>query len=252
MGMEINVLGPWEISAGGTRLPLAGERRVGVLTRLALSAGQPVSADHLLAQVWGESTATTAAKQLQIVVSKLRGLLSPHAGIATVSGGYKLNVPREHVDALLFSLLVRRARTAKAQGDLAAADDLFHRALTLWRGEAMAGIRAPWARAEAARLDEERLAAQEDHTDLRLAVGDHHGLMPMLAGHVTAHPLRERPRAQLMLALYRASRPSEALDVYRDIRRVMADELGIEPGTALRRLHQAVLRRDPALDVVGR
>ncbi|MFI6291826.1 BTAD domain-containing putative transcriptional regulator [Nonomuraea sp. NPDC050790] len=249
--MDINVLGPWEVRVGGTRLPLAGTRRVGVLTRLALSAGQPVSADHLLAQIWGESTATTADKQLHIVVSKLRALLSPHAGIATVSGGYQLNVPREQVDALQFPLLARQARAAKAQGDLAAADTLFHRALALWRGEALAGIRTPWARAEAARLEEERLIAQEDHADLRLAAGDHHGVVPVLAGHVTAHPLRERPRAQLMLALYRASRPSEALDVYLDTRRVMADELGIEPGTALRRLHQAVLRRDPALDPRG-
>ncbi|MEV1243876.1 BTAD domain-containing putative transcriptional regulator [Nonomuraea sp. NPDC050022] len=252
MGLEIKILGPWEITANGEPAVLAGQRRVGVLTRLALSAGQPVPAEQLLAQVWGESTATTAAKQLHIVVSKLRGLLSRHQDdeiIATVSGGYQLNLPRERIDAHLFSLLARRARTARAQGQIATADGLFHQALDLWRGDALAGMTASWAQVESDRLEEERLTTLEDHVDLRLAAGDHHGVVPVLTAHVKANPLRERPRAQLMLALYRASRPSEALEVYRETRRIMADELGIEPGAALRRLQQAVLRRDPALDL---
>ncbi|GAA3467430.1 AfsR/SARP family transcriptional regulator [Nonomuraea roseola] len=252
MGLEIKILGPCEIAANGEPAVLAGERRVGVLTRLALSAGQPVSAEQLLAQVWGESTATTAGKQLHIVVSKLRGLLSPHQGediIATVSGGYRLNLPRERIDVHLFSLLARRARAARAQGEVATADGLFQRALALWRGDALAGMTASWAEAESARLEEERLTTLEDHVDLRLAAGDHYAVVPVLTAHVEANPLRERPRAQLMLALYRASRPSEALSVYRETRRAMADELGIEPGMTLRRLQQAVLRRDPALDL---
>ncbi|GAA3223975.1 AfsR/SARP family transcriptional regulator [Nonomuraea helvata] len=252
MGLEIKILGPWEITANGEPAVLAGQRRVGVLTRLALSTGKPVPAEQLLAQVWGESTATTARKQLHIVVSKLRGLLSPHqddAVIATVSGGYQLNLPRERIDAHQFSILARRARAARAQGEIATADELFHRALDLWRGDALAGITASWAQVESDRLEEERLTTLEDHVDLRLAAGDHHRVVPVLIAHVEANPLRERPRAQLMLALYRASRPSEALDVYRKTRRIMADELGIEPGAALRRLQQAVLRRDPALDL---
>ncbi|MEU4547165.1 AfsR/SARP family transcriptional regulator [Nonomuraea dietziae] len=252
MGLEIKILGPCEIAANGEPAVLAGERRVGVMTRLALSAGQPVPAKQLLAQVWGESTATTAGKQLHIVVSKLRGLLSPHQGddvIATVSGGYQLNLPRERIDVHLFSLLARRARAARAQGEIATADGLFERALALWRGDALAGMTASWAEVESARLEEERLTTLEDHVDLRLAAGDHHAVVPVLTAHVEANPLRERPRAQLMLALYRASRPSEALAVYRETRRAMADELGIEPGTTLRRLQQAVLLRDPALDL---
>lgn len=252
MGLEINILGPCEIAANGEPAVLAGERRVGVLTRLALSAGQPVSSEQLLAQVWGESTATTAGKQLHIVVSKLRGLLAPHQGddiIATVSGGYQLNLARERIDVHLFSLLARRARAAKAQGEIETADGLFQRALALWRGDALAGMTASWAEAESARLEEERLTTLEDHVDLRLAAGDHHAVVPVLTAHVEANPLRERPRAQLMLALYRASRPSEALAVYRETRRAMAEELGVEPGSTLRRLQQAVLRRDPALDL---
>ncbi|WP_431932886.1 AfsR/SARP family transcriptional regulator [Nonomuraea jabiensis] len=137
MGLEIKILGPWEIMSNGEPAVLTGERRVGVLTRLALSAGKPVPAEQLLAQVWGESMATTAGKQLHIVVSKLRGLLSPHqddAIIATVSGGYQLSLPRERIDAHLFSLLARRARAARAQGEIAMADGLFHRVLALCRG----------------------------------------------------------------------------------------------------------------------
>ncbi|MFI7452997.1 BTAD domain-containing putative transcriptional regulator [Nonomuraea sp. NPDC049714] len=254
MGLEIKILGPWETTADDEPVRLTGERRVGVLTRLALSAGQPVSADELLAQVWGQGTATTAGKQLHIVVSKLRGLLSPYQDddvIATVSGGYQLNLACERVDAHLFSLLGRQARAARAHGEITKADVLFRRALALWRGDALAGLTASWAQVESARLEEERLATLEDHIDLRLAAGDHHAAVPVLTAHVEAHPLRERSRAQLMLALYRAARTSEALAVYQETRRVMVDELGIEPGAALRRLRQAVLRRDPALDLTS-
>lgn len=255
MGLEIKMLGPWEITVNGEPAVLAGVRRVGVLTRLALSVGQPVPAEQLINQVWGQSTATTAGKQLHIVVSKLRGLLSPHQDdefIATVSGGYQLNLPRERVDAHLFSLLAGQARAARARGEVATADELFHRALALWRGDALAGVTTSWwLQAESARLEEERMTTLEDHVDLRLSAGDHHAVIPLLTAHVEADPLRERPRAQLMLALYRASRPSEALAVYLETRRAMADELGIEPGATLRRLQQAVLRRDPVLDLAA-
>ncbi|GAA5039803.1 DNA-binding SARP family transcriptional activator [Thermocatellispora tengchongensis] len=251
-GLEIKILGPCEITANGEPVRMAGERRIGLLARLALSAGRPVSAERLLAQVWGHSAATTADKQLHIVVSKLRGLLAPHHDgevITTVPGGYQLNLAQERIDAHLFTLLAGQARAARAQGEIATANTLFQRALTLWRGNALADITTPWAQVEAARLEEERLAALEDHIDLRLTAGEHHAVVPLLTAHVKAHPLRERPRAQLMLALYRASRSSEALAVYQDTRRVLVHELGIEPGAALRRLHMAVLRRDPALDL---
>lgn len=254
MGLKIKFLGPWEATANGEPVKVAGTRRVGVLARLASSAGQPVPAEELLTQVWGQSTATTAGKQLHIVVSKLRGVLSPHQGddiIATVSGGYQLNLACERIDAHLFTLLAHQARTARAQGEIARADTLFQRALALWRGNALADITASWAQVESARLEEEHRTALEDHSDLRLAAGDHHALVPALTAHVETHPFRERPRAQLMLALYRASRSSEALAVYQETRRVMVDELGIEPGAVLRRLQQAVLRRDPALDLTS-
>ncbi|NBE92625.1 tetratricopeptide repeat protein [Nonomuraea sp. KC401] len=250
MTLEIKVLGPFEVTLDGGSLKLAGERRVGLLARLALNAGQPVSSERLLADVWGESTASTAGKQLHIVVSKLRELLSDDI-IETVPGGYRLNLAPEHVDAHRFTRLVRQAREAGARHDGATASELFRQALALWRGDALADMTAPWAQIEAARLREERLTAEEDHVDLRLAAGDHHAVAAELAAHVRRHPLRERPRAQLMLALYRDSRPSDALAAYQEGRRVTVDELGVEPGAKLRRLQRAVLTGDPALDLAS-
>ncbi|WP_344897329.1 AfsR/SARP family transcriptional regulator [Nonomuraea antimicrobica] len=231
-----------------------GSRRIGVLARLALNAGQVVHAERILTDVWGDGSAVTAGKQLHIVISKLRETLGPHSAeevIQTVPGGYRLALEPDHVDAHLFGRLVKRARIAQAQEGRAVADALFRAALQLWRGEPLAELAAPWARIEATRLEEERLTVLEDHADLRLAAGDHHAVATDLAVHVRTHPLRERAAAQLMLALHRAGRSSEALAVYQDTRRVMVSELGIEPGAELRRLHQAVLVKDPVLDLAA-
>ncbi|MEV4802351.1 AfsR/SARP family transcriptional regulator [Nonomuraea sp. NPDC049421] len=247
MGLEINILGPCEVTADGEPATLIGKRRVAVLTKLALNAGQAVPAERLRGQVWADGAAATAGKQLHIVVSKLRDALPPQV-IVTVPGGYRLDLPRESVDAHRFTLLTAEARAARRDGDLAAADRLYREALALWRGDALSGMTDPWAQAESARLEAERLTVLEEHVDVRLAAGEHHEVVPALMAHIEAHPLRERPRAQLMLALYRASRPSEAIEVYRETRRTLADELGIEPGPELRRLLQSVLHRDPALD----
>lgn len=254
--LGIKLLGPIEVTAGKTRLDLTGERRLGVLARLALDVGKPVATDQLLAEVWARSTAATVSKQLHIVVSKLRATFVAHcdsgqALIETVPYGYRLNLDPDQVDAHLFTSRVRRARAVLAEGGVAEAARLFEDALALWRGPALSALSAPWAQTEAARLAEERLAATEDHFDLRLAMGEHASTIPGLTAHVEADPLRERPIAQLMLALYRADRPSDALRVYRDANRTFVDELGIEVGTELRRLQQAVLVRDAQLDLVS-
>ncbi|MDP4501248.1 AfsR/SARP family transcriptional regulator [Nonomuraea turcica] len=252
MGLEIRFLGPWQITTDDHVVKLAGQRRIGVLARLALDTGQAVHADRIISDVWAGSSAATAAKQLHIVISKLRETLVPHGGediIETVPGAYRLTLDRDRVDAHLFTRLAVRARTARAQDATATADALFRQALGLWRGPALAEVDAPWARIEAGRLEEERLAVLEEHVDLRLAAGDHRAVAAELAAHVKAHPLRERPAAQLMLALYRDARSSEALAVYQDTRRVMVEELGIEPSNELRRLHQAILGRNPVLDL---
>ncbi|MEV1243877.1 BTAD domain-containing putative transcriptional regulator [Nonomuraea sp. NPDC049750] len=244
---EIRFLGPWEIKVGGQPVRLAGRRRVTVLTRLALAAGQPVTSRQLLADVWGQTSTTTAGKQLHIVVSKLREVLTPEI-IATVPGGYLLDLPRDQVDAHNFTLLAGQARLARGRREPDTADGLFRRALALWRGRALAELDDPWAQIESRRLEEERLAVFEDHIDLRLAAGDHHAVVADLAPYVQAHPLREEPRAQLMLALYRAGRPSEALAVYQDGHTAMVEELGLEPGPRLRRLQHDILTRDPVLE----
>ncbi|MGW4792707.1 BTAD domain-containing putative transcriptional regulator [Nonomuraea sp. NPDC004297] len=250
--LEIRCLGPMEIEVDGVPVKLAGQRRLGVLARLALAAGQIVPTGQLLADVWPRSSPATAVKQLHIVVSKLRETFAAHADteiIETVPGGYRLVAEPEQVDAHVFIDLVKQARAACAVGATEAADPLFRAALGLWRGQALAESDAPWARTEAARLDEERLEALDDHADLRLAAGDHRVLIGDLAGHVRAHPLRERTAAQLMLALYRDARASEALEVYQGLRRAMVADLGVEPGDEVRRLHQAVLTMDPGLDL---
>ncbi|SEG96034.1 DNA-binding transcriptional activator of the SARP family [Nonomuraea solani] len=252
MALEIRFLGPWQVLAGDEPVRLAGQRRIGVLARLAMDAGQVVRTERVLTDIWEDSSAATMAKQLHIVISKLRETLGPHTTeeiIQTMPGGYRLALEPDQIDAHLFARLAKRARTAHAKGSRAAADALFRTALQLWRGEALAGLTSPWARIEATRLEEEHRTVLEDHADLRLAAGDHHAVATDLAAHVRAHPLRERPTAQLMLALHRAGRPAEALAVYQNTRKIMISELGIEPGTELRRLHQAVLVNDPALDL---
>ncbi|WP_052423788.1 AfsR/SARP family transcriptional regulator [Nonomuraea candida] len=252
MALEIRFLGPWQVLAGEEPVRLAGHRRIGVLARLALSTGQAVPGERLLADIWGDSSAATMGKQLHIVISKLREILGPHTTeeiIQTTPGGYRLALEPDHIDAHRFARLVKRARVAQAQRGRATADALFRTALRLWRGDPLAGLTYPWARIEATRLEEEHRTVLEDHADLRLAAGDHHAVAADLAAHVRAHPLRERPAAQLMLALHRAGRPSEALAVYQDTRKIMITELGIEPGAELCRLHQAILAKDPALDL---
>ncbi|MFI6736556.1 BTAD domain-containing putative transcriptional regulator, partial [Nonomuraea sp. NPDC050451] len=154
MGLRIKILGPWELTAGGDVLPLTGSRRIGLLTRLALSAGRVVTTDQLLTDVWGESQAATAPKQLHIVVSKLREFLAPRAldeVIVTAPGGYCLDVPPDHVDAHLFMRLVREARAGRARGEIVTADRSFRQALALWRGQPLAGMSAEWAQIEATR-----------------------------------------------------------------------------------------------------
>ncbi|MEV0823691.1 AfsR/SARP family transcriptional regulator [Nonomuraea rubra] len=247
MTVEIGLLGPWQIKLDGQPVRLAGRRRVAVLTRLALDAGRPVSTRQLVADVWGQTSTATAGKQLHIVVSKLRDTLTPGL-ITTVPGGYLLDLPREQVDAHSFTLLAGQARMARDRREPGTADELFRRALALWRGRALGELAEPWAQIESRRLEEERLAVFEDHIELRLASGDHHGVVTDLAPHVQAHPLREAPRAQLMLALYRAARPSDALAVYQEGRAAMVEELGLEPGVRLRRLQHAILTRDPSLE----
>ena len=191
---------------------------------------------------------------LQGYVSHLRKTLEPgrargeHELLVSKAPGYVLRIDADHVDAARFERLVGDGRGSLSNGDATAAAERFRSALALWRGPALDDLAyEAFARADIERLEELRLQTLEDRIDAELALGHHGALVPELRELVDENPLRERLRAQLMAALYRCGRQAHALEAYRDSRRVLHDELGIEPGPALRELELAILRQDPAL-----
>jgi DNA-binding SARP family transcriptional activator len=242
--MEFGLLGPLEALKDGQPIGLGGGKQRTLLAVLLLHANQAVSSDRLIDELWGESPPATAAKIVQVYVSRLRKELGD-ARLVTRAPGYLLRAQPHELDLGRFERLVAEARRADA---LTAAEKL-REALALWRGPPLADLAyEPFARPELVRLDELRWAALELRIDADLACGRAAELVSELEGLIAAHPLRERLRAQLMLALYRSSRQAEALDAYRRARRELADGLGLEPSEELRRLEQAILRQDPELD----
>jgi DNA-binding SARP family transcriptional activator len=239
--MEFGLLGTLTIRAGGEQVPLPRRKQCALLVLLLLQANRMVPRELLVDQLWGEHPPDTAIKALQAYVSKLRKVL-PAGMLRTQPRGYLLEVEPDAVDLLRFERLVADARGA----DPARASTLLHEALGLWRGTPLAEFDEPFVRVEAARLDELRLTALEERIDADLALGRHAELVAELETVVTTHPHRERLRGQLMLALYRSGRQAEALDAYRDGRAAL-DELGIEPGAALRQLERQILAQDAAL-----
>jgi predicted ATPase/DNA-binding SARP family transcriptional activator len=249
--MEFRILGPLEVHDGAVPVAVPGAKERALLADLLVHAGRVVAADRLIEDLWGERPPGNPVNTLQGRVSALRRALGPVAArLATRPPGYRLDVDPEQVDAARFERLVADADRAAAR-DPARALGLLAEALGLWRGPALAEFAdRPWAQAEAARLEELRLAAVELRAELRLAAGRHGELVGELEALVATHPLRERPRGQLMLALYRSGRQADALRAYRETRAVLAEELGIDPSPELQRLHQAILTQDPALDAV--
>ncbi|MFD5100369.1 BTAD domain-containing putative transcriptional regulator [Streptomyces albidochromogenes] len=254
--MRFDVLGPLRVTTDDGAPVAVPEPKVrALLARLLVHHGRPVAADRLIDDLWGEGAMPgNPGNSLQTKVSQLRGALEKarpgaRALVAHGPAGYALRVADEAVDAARFDALTARARTAGGgSGAPAVRADLFAQALGLWRGEAYADFRdAGFVRAEAARLEERRLTVEEELAELRLELGEHRALADELAGRVALHPLRERLRAVHIRALYRAGRPTEALDAYRDLKERLADELGLDPGAELTALHQAVLEQDPAL-----
>jgi DNA-binding SARP family transcriptional activator/tetratricopeptide (TPR) repeat protein len=251
--VEFRILGPLEVIDGKRPVLLPQGRARALLALLVLHAGQVVSADRLIDELWGEESPPTAATALQGLVSALRRRLEPtrrHGQSATVlqtrAPGYILVVDAGDVDASRFKALVDDAHGAAALEKAAKLQE----ALTLWRGQALVDFTyQPFAQPHIAALDELHLATVEERIDADLALGRHGDVVGELPGLVAEHPVRERLRGQLMLALYRSGRQVEALEVYRVGRRQLVDELGIEPGHALQWLEQAILRQDVALDV---
>ena len=249
--VEFGILGPLEIAAGGQPLPVQGARTRAVLAMLLVHANQVVPADRLTAELWAGQPADRAAASLQVRVSQLRKALRA-AGeadrLVTRPPGYLIRVTPGELDAPRFEHLARDGETALAAGDGALAARRLDEALSLWRGAALADVDdAPFAQAEARRLEERRLAALESRAEARLACGGHRELIGELETLTAAHPLRERLWAHRMLALYRAGRQAEALRAYRDLRAILTGELGIEPSPALRELEGRILRQDTAL-----
>lgn len=247
--MEIRLLGPLDaLGDDGTPLPLGGPRQRALLAALALAPGRTVATTRLIDDLWGEEVPASAAKMVQIHVSRLRKALPPGI-IATRGPGYALEVPPEATDLGRAEALVARGRSALAAGEHAAAADALNAALALWRGPALAEFAEPFAAGEARRLEELRLSALEDRVEADLALGRHAEVVAEVAALAARHPLRERLRAHQMLALYRSGRQGEALEAYRQARAALGEELGIEPSEALRDLERRMLRQDPALDL---
>jgi DNA-binding SARP family transcriptional activator/pimeloyl-ACP methyl ester carboxylesterase len=250
--VEFRVLGPLEVTAEGRALKLAGVRARAVFAMLIMHANQVVSSDRLLEELWPGQPPDRATDSLQVRLSELRRALRS-AGAAdrlvTQPPGYLLRVAPGELDALRFEQLAAEGDAALAAADAATAAGRLDQALALWRGPALADFdTVPAARAEAGRLEEQRLAALESRAEALLACGRHRDLIAELETLTAAHPLRERFWYQRMLALYRAGRQADALRVYRELRDILITELAIEPGPELRELHARILRQDPALD----
>src|SRR5689334_642007 len=243
------LLGPISVTRDGGEIALGGEKRRALLAVLLLEANKIVSRDRLIDALRGDEPPETARNTIQVYVSQLRKLL-PDGALETAPPGYRLTAEPDNVDLFEFERLSEEGRTALGTGDAAAAAQTLRSALDLWRGPPLADLEwEPFAQGEMARLEELRLAALEDRIDADLALGRHGQLIAELERLVVEQPLRERLRAQLMLALYRAGRQADALAVYQRARRTLVDELGIEPGEGLRKLERAILAQDPSLDV---
>jgi class 3 adenylate cyclase/tetratricopeptide (TPR) repeat protein len=245
--MEYRVLGTLEVVDGsGRRLSLGGARQQTVLASLILRAGRTVPLERLVEELW-EKPPETAAKTVQVYVSRLRRELDPGA-IESRRGGYSLVLDGDQLDLARFEQIAGEGRAALAAGDAERAAQLLRDALALWRGPALSGLPSETLRREAERLEELRLQALEDRLGADLARGRERDVVAELQPLVAEHPFRERLRAQLMLALYRSGRQTEALEVYRETRNLLADELGLEPGDELRQLERRMLEHDPGLE----
>jgi DNA-binding SARP family transcriptional activator/ABC-type branched-subunit amino acid transport system substrate-binding protein len=248
--MDFRLLGRLEVSDGDRIVQIGEGRQRSVLAILLLHHDQTVPSERIIDALWGEHPPPTAAKVLQNHVAQLRRALGdrPGALLQTHGHGYALHLDGGGFDLERFEELARGGSGAIDSGDYAEARTLLEEALALWRGPPLADFAyEAFAQPEIARLEERRLTAVEQRLEAELGLGHDHALVPELEGLVAEHPTRERLRAQLMLALYRAGRQADALTVYGQGRQALIDELGVEPGPALRDLQAAILRQDPSL-----
>jgi DNA-binding SARP family transcriptional activator/pimeloyl-ACP methyl ester carboxylesterase len=245
--MEFKLLGPLEAGDGSTTVALAGRKQRALLARLLLDANRTVAAERLVDDLWGAEVPESAQKMIQIYVSQLRKVL-PEGMLRTRPPGYAIEVDPMSIDAVRFERLRLEGEAAHAAGNAGLAAQRFSDALALWRGDPLAEFQEPFARAEAARLDELYLACLEARINADLDRGRHAELVAELEVLVARHPLREGFRAQQLLALYRSGRQSAALAAFKAFRAQLADDLGLEPSPGLRDLERRILKQDPDLD----
>jgi WD40 repeat protein/DNA-binding SARP family transcriptional activator len=252
--MQFGILGPLEVTAAsGGPVALRGGRARALLAVLLLHANEPVSAERLAVALWGDDVPPGAIKTVQVHVSRLRKALGDGEIVETTPAGYRLRVGPGELDAERFDELVNTGRRALSDGEPALASSLLREALGLWRGPPLSDLaHEPFAAAEVRRLEERRLAAIELVIEGDLAAGRHGEVVGELEALVAEHPLRERFHAQRMIALYRCGRQAEALEAFRTARRVLVEEIGVEPGAALRDLHESILGQDPSLELEPR
>lgn len=255
--VAFRVLGPVEAYAHDDELDLGGLRQRAVLARLLVARGQVVPVDTLLYDLWDDDTAKGAQSGLQVYISRLRRVLEPgrprggpNRLLVTVASGYALRVAPDQVDALRFEQLVRAAGEHLEEGDPQSARGRLEKSLGLWRGTPYSDFAdQTWAEAEVNRLAELRLVARERHADTGLRLGLPSETVPDLEALTTEHPLREEGWRLLALGLYRCGRQGDALAALRRARGILADELGIDPGPALRKLESDILAQSPELDL---
>ena len=241
--MEFRILGPVSVAVGDREVTLGGVKQRSLLALLLLHRNEPVSTDRLVDELWGERPPETAQKTVQVYVSQLRKLLG-EGRIETHGHGYVLRVGEGELDLDRFQALVEGAQQEEPRGAAAS----LREALSLFRGEPLQDLAyEPWAQSEIARLREIRLAALEQRLQADLELGRHRALVAELEALVRELPLREELRGLLMLALYRSGRQADALEVHREGRRLLDEQLGLEPGPELRELEQQILQHDPSL-----
>lgn len=249
--LEFGLLGPLEVARDGVRLALRGARQRVLLASLLVDANRVVTAGELIERLWESEPPPSARNALQTYVLRLRQLLTGNgepAPVVTRHDGYLIEIDDDALDLHRFDSLAQRGKAASASGDHAQAAVLLDRALRLWRGEALQGVPSETLHRDVApALEERRLLAVESRIDADLALGRHAEVVSELAELTARHRFREQLWAQRLTALYRCGRQADALDCYRTVQRLLAGELGIDPGPELQRLHQAVLTRDPRM-----
>ncbi|MEV7872475.1 BTAD domain-containing putative transcriptional regulator [Streptomyces sp. NPDC088124] len=244
------MLGPVRILRGEEQLPSGRPQERAVLAALLLRRGRTATVAELVDAVWGEEPPLHAVAALRTYAFRLRKTLGPGV-LDSEAGGYALRAEPRNLDLAVCEELARQADQARERDDHSLTRTLLHQAADLWQGETLGGVPGPYAHAQRSRLEELRLSLLEARAEADLTVGLHTETIGELTVLSTEHPLRERLRALLMLALYRAGRQAEALSVYGDTRRLLADELGVDPGPELAELHGQILRADPALTAPG-